>query len=123
MPRQVRYCPTCEGRGHAKSSSAFDRCSDCSGTGINEQRCNQCWKWKRVAHFIGALKNGKASVKANCTECGLKYKGHGKMSMAERAEIAGDTRKGLDANGPLRVFFTLESQNRKTGPIPVSFLD
>lgn len=110
MPRQVRHCPVCEGRGHAKES-AFTKCDECEGTGLLEVRCTQCWKWKRVVHFIGALKNGKRRVKSVCTECGKKY-----------AELPSDpdSRKGLEGKGPLRVFFTLKSLNRKTGPIPVS---
>lgn len=118
MPQQRRHCPKCEGRGHSKAD-VFELCKECQGTGILEARCNQCWRWKRVAHFIGALKNGKARVRANCLECGQKYKGYNKLSQAERA-LMNDSRKGLDAKGPLRVFFTRTSANRKTGPIPVS---
>jgi len=117
--RPVRHCSVCEGRGYAKES-AFDRCKECHGTGIREQRCNQCWQWKPVGAFFGALKKGRVTIRANCTSCITKYKGFAAMSREEREAISGDSRKGLDAEGPLRVFLSRESSNRKTGPIPVS---
>ena len=117
MPKQVRHCPVCKGLGHL--ASPFEACEECRGTGLLEVRCNQCWRWKRVLHFIGALKGGKAKVGSNCDECRSKYKGYDKLSQEERA-LLNDSRKGLEGKGPLRVFFTLKSLNRKTGPIPVS---
>jgi hypothetical protein len=114
--KQSRPCTACRGTGRVPGK-VFDPCEPCLGTGTLEQRCNQCWKWKPVGAFIGAMKDGKAKVKANCTECGQKYWVKGHPSAEERA---GDSRKGLLATGELRVFMTLESGNRKTGPIPVS---
>lgn len=116
--KQVRHCPMCKGRGHS-TADVFLQCTECLGTGTLEVRCNQCWKWKRVHHFIGALKNGKRHVKANCHECMQKYRGYEKLTHEERA-LLNDSRKGLEGKGPLRVFFIRESGNRKTGPIPVS---
>lgn len=97
----------------------FERCELCLGTGILEARCGQCWRWKPVGAFIGAMKDGKAKVRARCTQCSEKYANWGKLSPVER-ELLSDSRKGISADGPLRVFFTLKSENRKTGKIPVS---
>lgn len=119
MPKQQkRPCTFCEGRGHVPDS-VFEPCKKCVGTGTAEVRCNQCWRWKPVGAFLGPMKHGRRHVKANCTECGSKYAGCDKKSLEERQALS-DSRKGLEADGPLRVFFTLKSGNRKTGPIPVS---
>lgn len=115
--RQQKSCTTCEGRGY--QSHALDACKLCSGTGVLQQKCGQCWRWKPVTMFLGALKSGKRLVRANCHECIQKYKNWEKLSPVER-ELLSDSRKGLSADGPLRVFFTLKSGNQKTGEIPVS---
>lgn len=117
--RQVLYCDACTGRGHGAGADIFKECKRCSGTGIYEQRCNQCWKWLPIAAFFSARKSGKRHIRQDCTECLNKYRGYANLSHEERAAL-NDSRRGLDATGPLRVFFTRESANRKTGPIPVS---
>lgn len=117
--RQVKHCFKCSGRGH-EEGNPFGRCGECHGTGIREQRCNQCWRWKPILAFFGKLKEGRLTIKANCHQCTEKYRGFSGMTRAERDAIAGDSRKGLDTEGPMRVFLSLKSGNRKTGPIPVS---
>lgn len=78
-------------------------CATCQGRGISELRCRECFTWKPVGEFD----NGKRLVQ-RCSSC--------------RAKVRGPslTRRQIRVDCELRVKFNLASNNRKTGPIPVS---
>ena len=67
--RQQRLCPKCEARGYL--THALDACTTCSGTGVLEQKCGQCWKWLPVSMFLGALKKGKRVARAGWNGKGM----------------------------------------------------
>ncbi len=115
-----RSCPSCSGAGIVPGS-VFDPCLPCSGSGILERKCGQCWRWQPVGAYLGALKSGKRRTLRNCRTCREKYRDWDKLSPVEK-ELLSDSRRGLNKpdEGELRLFFSLKSENRKTGDIPVS---
>jgi len=79
------------------------------------RRCNQCWAAKPYpSAFIG--KSGKPTAK-NCTACLSKYSIWSKKTDAEK--VASQPKR-VDPKPTGRVLFSLSSQNKKTGPMPVS---
>jgi hypothetical protein len=79
------------------------------------QRCPQCWREKRSESFI----NGAGYVVKRCSACREKYRNWSKMTDAQKLAAA-SPRQGLVEDTRLAVRFVASSQNRKTGPIPVS---
>lgn len=81
----------------------------------SSKRCNQCWKVKPRADFIG--KSGKEREK-NCNACTAKYKRWPSLTAAQKLA----TRPKREDSAPLgRVRFVSRSLNRKLGPIPVTY--
>lgn len=110
-------CPACHGQGHPPGELGV--CAPCFGSGHSFRRCRQCWGLKEIQFMIG--KRGKACV--NCQDCAEKMTKWAMMDLAER-EKATHPRRNLKSTGDglsdVRVKFSMESSNRKTGPIPVS---
>jgi hypothetical protein len=79
------------------------------------KRCNQCWKVKPRADFIGV--DGRERAK-NCNACRLKCGRWNKLSAAEKLATRGPRRDPLPTG---RVVFVARSLNRKLGPMPVSY--
>ncbi len=79
------------------------------------RRCSQCWKEKDLASFI----NGAGYTVKRCAECREKYRNWSKMTDAQKLAVA-SPRQGLVEDTQLRVRLVRKSNNRKTGPIPVT---
>lgn len=80
-----------------------------------EKRCNQCWKIKSRADFIGV--DGRERAK-NCNACRTKYGRWNKLTPAEKLASRGPRRDPAPSG---RVVFVSRSLNRKLGPMPVSY--
>jgi len=83
------------------------------------RQCPQCFKhraWPQM--FIGA----RGAPVRMCVLCRRKYSRWTKLTLAERAALSATKAPPLPAGGH-RVMFNLRSNNRKTGPIPVSITD
>jgi hypothetical protein len=79
------------------------------------RRCPQCWKEKSLESFV----NGMGFTVKRCSECREKYKNWSKMTDAQKL-AASSPRTGLVEDERLMVRLVPRSNNRKTGPIPVT---
>lgn len=78
------------------------------------KRCNQCWKMRRIARFIGP--RGKERAK-NCNKCTRKYRDWSAKTFEQKVD-AMPVR--TDTPGTGRVLWVARSLNKKLGPIPMS---
>lgn len=87
------------------------------GFGIEPSRkCPQCWRTLSLDHFVGA----RGVLVVQCSECRSRYSNWSGRSEAERAVARRPVKRTGDG---YTVRLTLRSNNRKTGPIPVSSTD
>ncbi len=78
------------------------------------RRCAQCWQFRKAKAFIS--EHGRLVKK--CPKCRRKYDGWQYKSLEKRTKIAGSKHPSMPIMN--RVGFAPISQNKKTGPIPVS---
>lgn len=111
--KMIEHCVVCGGQGIL---AGLRPCQACYGTGIARVRCAQCMKWKVVGNFLGK----RVPVTKNCHECQDRMADWAKLDLAQR-EGATNPRASIKSDGDKLYFkFVNESQNRKTGPIPVT---
>lgn len=97
-------CPICKGQGN---DNILTICLDCYGSGKKYIVCRECWNKKSPLEFFDSKRN---KFLKTCKQCREKYRYREKT----------DPRNGLPDRGPIRVKFNLNSNNTKTGSIPVS---
>jgi hypothetical protein len=79
-----------------------------------ERRCPQCYQPMPAVKFVGR----DGWITRLCRKCREKYTRWEKMTLEEKAHAAGSKHPPTRLYG--RMSFQLVSQNKKTGPIPVS---
>jgi len=84
-----------------------------------EARCSQCWLYRPIESFF-TTKRGRAERVKRCALCRAKYRDWATKTPAEKR--AATPPKPVTGTG-YKVSFSLRSNNRKTGPIPVSMTD